>query len=114
MTYSGVRAVFLDAGHTLLYTDPPVENVYREAFERHGLRASAEDVHDALHATWKDVAARHQAGEERWGAGDPDGEAAFWRKFVATVFERLGGGTLPPALLKELVAHFQAEKHWRV
>src|SRR5262245_52327166 len=112
MSYGSVRAVFLDAGHTLLYTDPPVELVYREAFARHGVDATLDAVHEALHETWQDVATRHREGEERWGGHE--GEPGFWRQFVTTVYARLGGAELPRALLKELVDHFQKEQHWRV
>ena len=54
--------------------------------------------------------AARERGEERWGG--PGGEAGFWRRFVATVFGRVGGGDLPETLLEELVAHFGEELHW--
>lgn len=105
-----IRAVFFDAGNTLLRAEPPVERVYREAFLRHGVEATDEEVHAAVHATWRDVDLARERGEERWG-GD-GGEAGFWRRFVATVFGRVGGGAMPEALLSELVAHFAQELHW--
>lgn len=89
-----------------------MERVYATAFARHGLVVRDSDLLGALHATWKEVAARHAAGEERWGG--EAGEAGFWHRFVETVFEKLGGGPLPQTLLGELVVHFQAESHWRV
>src|SRR5512143_241939 len=107
-----IRAAFLDAGDTLLRADPPVEEVYREAFARHGVSAEAEDVHAAVHATWRDVAAARERGEERWGAAG--GETGFWRRFVGAVFGRVGGGGMPEPLLAELVTHFGAESHWAV
>lgn len=54
--------------------------------------------------------AARERGEERWG-GD-GGEAGFWRRFVGTVFTRVGGGAMPEPLLAELVAHFAEERHW--
>jgi putative hydrolase of the HAD superfamily len=69
-----------------------------------------EHVHAAAHATWRDVAAARERGEERWGGAG--GEAGFWRRFVGTVFARVGGGALPEPLLAELVAHFREEGHW--
>ena len=105
-----VKAVFLDAGDTLLRADPPVTRVYRDAFVRHGLAATEDEVHAAVHATWRDVDAARARGEERWGGSD--GEAGFWRRFVGTIFARVGGGPMPEALLAELVAHFAAERHW--
>jgi len=105
-----IRAVFLDAGDTLLAADPPVDHVYRDAFARHGVEATAHDVHGAVHATWREVDAARARGEERWkGAG---GEAGFWRRFVGAVFARVGGGEMPEPLLAHLVAHFREELHW--
>lgn len=76
------------------------------------MRVGAEDVHVAVHATWRDVDLARERGEERWGGAG--GEAGFWRRFVGTVFARVGGGALPEPLLGELVAHFAAERHWAV
>lgn len=105
-----IRAVFLDAGDTLLAADPPVDHVYRDAFARHGVEATAHDVLGAVHATWREVDAARARGEERWkGAG---GEAGFWRRFVGAVFARVGGGEMPEPLLAHLVAHFREELHW--
>lgn len=65
-----------------------------------------------MHATWKEVGARRERGEERWGGAD--GESGFWRRFVEEVFGRAGGGGLPAPLLGNLVEHFREEKHWKV
>lgn len=76
------------------------------------MKATDEEVHGAVLATWRDVAERRARGEERWSAGG--GEASFWRRFVAEVFARSGGGDLPDALLADLVRHFRQACHWRV
>jgi putative hydrolase of the HAD superfamily len=104
--------VSFDAGQTLLEADPPVEAVYREAFATHGVEADLEAVHRAVHATWREVDARRERGEERWGG--PQGEAGFWRRFVEEVFGRTGGKGLPEPLLRGLIEHFHEDKHWRV
>ena len=105
-----IGAVFLDAGDTLLAADPPVDHVYRDAFARHGVEATADDVHGAVHATWREVDAARERGEARWKG--PGGEAGFWRRFVGAVFARLGGGEMPEPLLAHLIAHFREELHW--
>src|ERR1019366_6685940 len=92
-----IEAVFLDAGDTLLAADPPVYNVYRDAFAAHGVEVDVEAVHRAVHETWREVHAAHDRGEERWGG--PGGEAGFWRRFVAAVYARVGGGEMPDPLL---------------
>jgi putative hydrolase of the HAD superfamily len=105
-----ISAVFLDAGDTLLAADPPVDHVYRDAFTAYGVDADVETVHRAVHATWKEVHAARERGEERWAG--PGGEAGFWRRFVAAVFARVGGGDMPEPLLTGLIAHFRQELHW--
>lgn len=105
-----IGAVFLDAGDTLLAADPPVDHVYRGAFADHGVVVDVEDVHRAVHATWREVDAARERGEARWGG--VGGEAGFWRRFVGAVYGRLGGGEMPEPLLAGLIAHFREELHW--
>lgn len=69
-------------------------------------------MHRAVHATWREVDARRERGEERWGG--LEGEAGFWRRFVEEVFGRAGGKGLPEPLLRGLIAHFREDKHWKV
>jgi putative hydrolase of the HAD superfamily len=69
-------------------------------------------VGEAVHATWREVAARRARGEEGWSIGG--GEAHFWRQFVAEVFLRVGGGPLPDDLLAGLIRHFRNAASWRV
>jgi putative hydrolase of the HAD superfamily len=105
-----IEAVFLDAGDTLLAADPPVDHVYRDAFATHGVEADVEAVHRAVRATWREVDEARERGEERWGG--PGGEAGFWRRFVAAVYARVGGGEMPDPLLAGLIAHFRQELNW--
>lgn len=63
-----------------------------------------------MHATWREVREARDRGEERWGGSG--GEAGFWRRFVAAVYARVGGGEMPDPLLASLVAHFREEVHW--
>ena len=69
-------------------------------------------MHHAVRATWREVDARRERGEERWGG--LEGEVGFWRRFVEEVFGRSGGTGLPEPLLEGLVAHFREDKHWKV
>lgn len=112
MTGARIRAVFFDAGQTLLDADPPVDAVYRNTFAEFGLAASVETVRAAVHDTWREVAERRARGDALWAIGA--GEAVFWRRFVAEVFARAGGGELPDELLAGLVRHFRNAAHWRV
>ena len=89
-----------------------MEQVYREAFGRTASSRASRTFTRAVHATWQEVHLARERGEERWGA--PGGEAGFWRRFVGSVFGRVGGGAMPEPLLAELVTHFGAEAHWAV
>lgn len=109
---NGTQAVFLDAGFTLLYADPPVEAVYQEHFEKAGLRREIPEVLDALHATWREIAAHREAGGNVWD-GD-GGERGFWKRFVSAIWEKLGGGAFPEPMLRALVLHFQDRESWKV
>jgi putative hydrolase of the HAD superfamily len=107
-----VKAIFFDAGNTLLACDPPVEEVYGRAFAAHGVEASFEAVRAVLRETWIEVRAKRKEGNDIWnGEG---GELAFWRAFVSSVFSRLGGGPLPEEMFLDLVTHFQRPGHWAV
>jgi len=107
-----VRAVFLDAGQTLLDADPPVRQVYGDAFARYGVAATEEALRQALVETWAVVSALDQEGKERWAGRE--GERGFWRFFVQHVYARVGGGELPDELFTDLIAHFADVKSWRV
>lgn len=106
------RAVFLDAGFTMLYADPPVEAVYQEHFEKAGLRREIPLVLAALRATWHEVGAQRAAGENVWDG--EEGERGFWRRFVGATWTKLDGGPFPEETLQELLLHFQERESWRV
>jgi putative hydrolase of the HAD superfamily len=112
VTEGRIRAVFFDAGQTLLDADPPVDAVYRSTFAAFGVAASEETVRAAVRQTWQEVAERRARGDAAWAIGA--GETAFWKRFVAEVFARAGGGELPDELLAGLVRHFRKAAHWRV
>ncbi len=89
-----------------------MDEVYRDAFAAHGVSAPAAEVDRAVRETWREVSERRARGEETWAIGA--GEGPFWRRFVAEVFARVGGGELPDELLAGLVTHFRDPKSWRV
>lgn len=107
-----IKAIFFDAGNTLLACDPPVEEVYGAAFAAHGVIATPADVRLALRETWRDVRNRRRQGQDTWNG--PGGEKAFWHWFVSSAFSRLGGGPMPEEMFDGLVAHFQKPQHWSV
>lgn len=105
-----LRAVFFDAGATLLYPDPPVEEVYGRIFAGDGARVTPEKMRDALSATW--LAVQSEKGTDRYGG--VRGEAEFWRAFLSRVRALLDGGRLSGAAFEALASHFRSPEAWRV
>lgn len=105
-----IRAVFFDAGATLLYPDPPVEEVYARVFADDGTRFTPVQLRDALGATW--AAIQSEKGSDRYGG--VSGEPAFWREFLTRVRARLDGGTLSGGAFEALASHFRSPEAWRL
>ncbi|MEP6995861.1 MAG: HAD-IA family hydrolase [Acidobacteriota bacterium] len=105
-----MRAVFFDAGATLLYPDPPVEEVYARVFADDGARFDAGRLRDALHATWIEIQ-REKPGDRYGGVS---GEPAFWRDFLGRVRRRLDGGALSDDAFARVAEHFRHPEAWAV
>jgi len=105
-----VRAVFFDAGATLLYPDPPVEAVYARIFADDGARFTAAELRDALTATWIEVQ-REKPGDRYGGVR---GEPEFWRDFLGRVRRLLDGGPLSEDAFARLARHFREPGVWAV
>jgi len=106
----GIRAVFFDAGATLLHPDPPVEEVYAREFSASGARFSDEELFSALARAWEEVHAE-KAGDRYGGVR---GEPEFWRSFLNRVRGHLDGGTVSPEVFARLAAHFRDPGSWAV
>lgn len=105
-----IRAVLFDAGATLLYPDPPVEEVYARVFAEDGARFSPGQLRDALTATWIEIQRDNRA--DRYGG--VRGEPAFWRDFLTRVRRLLDGGAISDAAFAKLASHFRQAEGWRV
>ncbi|MEP6993534.1 MAG: HAD-IA family hydrolase [Acidobacteriota bacterium] len=105
-----MRAVFFDAGATLLDPDPPVEEVYARAFSGDGARFSSAQLGDALAATWGEV--RSEKPGDRYGG--VRGEPEFWKDFLGRVRRRLDGGRVSDQAFAMLARHFRDPASWRV
>jgi len=91
-----IRAVFFDAGATLIQPDPPVEVVYAREFSNGEVRFSDEDLTRALTRAWEQVHAEQTS--DRYGGvrGEPD----FWKTFLNRVRGHLDGGTVAPEMVE--------------
>jgi putative hydrolase of the HAD superfamily len=105
---SGIRAVFFDAGATLIHPDPPVETVYAREFSGGNVRFSSEDLAGALSIAWAEVHAEKSA--DRYGG--VRGEPGFWRKFLNRVRAHLDGGEVSAEVFARLASHFGDASSW--
>jgi putative hydrolase of the HAD superfamily len=106
-----LRAVFFDAGGTLIHPDPPVEEIYaREFSSTTAARFSSADLSRALTQTWSEVHA--ESRDDRYGG--VRGEAEFWRAFLNRVRGLLDGGVVSPEIFARLAAHFRDPASWAV
>jgi putative hydrolase of the HAD superfamily len=105
-----IRAVFFDAGATLIRPDPPVEQVYAREFSHGEVRFSFEDLSRALTRAWEEVHAEKSA--DRYGG--VRGEPEFWKTFLSRVRGHLDGGEVSPEIFGRLSAHFGNPASWRI
>jgi putative hydrolase of the HAD superfamily len=105
-----IRAVFFDAGATLLYPDPPVEEVYARVFADDGVRFTHGELRDALTTVWIEIQ-REKPGDRYGGVR---GEPEFWRDFLGRVRRLLDGGPLSEEAFGRLAQHFRDPDVWAV
>jgi putative hydrolase of the HAD superfamily len=103
--------VCFDAGATLIYPDPPVEEIYAtELAGVGGPRFSAVDVSGALTRAWSEVSLENRGNRY----GGVRGESDFWRGFLNRVRRSLDGGTVSAEVFARLSAHFRDPDSWAV
>ncbi|HEY3123429.1 MAG TPA: hypothetical protein VGK70_05135, partial [Thermoanaerobaculia bacterium] len=110
LTPHGIRAVFFDAGATLLYPRVPVEEIYAREFEADGARFSPEQLSWALTRAWEEVHAEKTANRYGGVRGEPE----FWRIFLKRVRGFLDGGDVSVDAFERLASHFRDPASWAV
>lgn len=105
-----IRAVFFDAGATLIHPDPPVEEVYAREFSDGRVRFSAEELSLALTRAWEEV--HSEENPDRYGG--VRGESGFWRTLLGRVRSRLDGGQVSAETFGRLAAHFGNPRSWLI
>ena len=103
-----IRAVFFDAGATLIRPDPPVEEVYAREFSDGVARFSPQELSLALARAWEEV--HSEKNPDRYGG--VRGEAGFWRALLCRVRLRLDGGQVSAETFGRLAAHFGNPRSW--
>jgi putative hydrolase of the HAD superfamily len=79
------RAVFFDAGHTLLYPHPDIGTVYSETTATFGLSISAEAFAAVFVPVFKESTRRHAS---TLTASDEQ-DLAMWREITRTIYDRM-------------------------
>ena len=104
------KAIFFDAGGTLLYPFPSVGEIYRDAALRHGCVADALLLEKKFHEVWlkRDgltslVAQTSEKVEREW-----------WRSVVKEVFSEIAGLTNFDPFFAELYDLFAHPSVWRL
>ena len=113
MTNDPVLAVCLDAGNTLIHSDPPPHVIYADHLSRHGRPVAPAEVGVAFREAWDEMQLETEPGADRYGslAG---GERAWWGAFIRRVLHRLDHDAAWEPLLDELYAAFSRAEVWRV
>ncbi|MCL4499643.1 MAG: hypothetical protein M1335_05320, partial [Chloroflexi bacterium] len=78
-----IRAVFFDAGNTLIHPHPGVAHVCAEVFQRHGLNATVETLFDAVQAAESFYEERYKTDDSFW-ASETRAED-FWIAYYTNV-----------------------------
>ncbi|MGE5277898.1 MAG: HAD-IA family hydrolase [Acidobacteriota bacterium] len=107
---SPIRAVLFDAGATLLYPDPPAEEVYARELAADGARFSPARLREALAGAWREV--HERAVGDRYGG--EQGEPEFWHAFLDRVRGSLDGGVVSAQAFERLARHFRDPRSWGV
>jgi putative hydrolase of the HAD superfamily len=105
-----IRAVFFDAGATLLFPDPPVQHVYAREFSADGCAFSDEALARALESAWKAI--RSEGKTDRYGG--VRGEPEFWKSVLNRVRAALDGGTVSDDAFARLASHFRSASSWAI
>ena len=105
---SEVRCVLFDAVGTLIYADPPVSAVYREAANEFGLLLDKETVRQRFATAFNKYNAYTKDGDAKTS---DDNERDRWRAIVAATFPELAD---TEALFSRLWDHFAHPSSWRL
>lgn len=104
------KAVFFDAGGTLLHPFPSVGEIYKRVAGAHGCPVDAEQTEQAFRKAWL-----HRDGMSHLATHSSEKvERAWWRGLVAEVFSEIGGFQDFEAFFSELYDTFARPECWKL
>jgi putative hydrolase of the HAD superfamily len=105
------RAVFFDAGHTLIYAHPGLGDIYEETTARFGVKVPAERFAGVFIPVFKE-ATREYSGTT---THSDEQDLAMWRTITRRIYDRLPalGGVVFDAWFEALYQRFGDPAVWR-
>lgn len=106
---TGIKAVFFDAGNTLLLPHPSVEEVCVEVLAGHGYYPSTADLQRGLDRAERYYEERYWSDDTFWASETE--AAAMWSEMYALAMEEVGVEAFP-ALGRQLYDEFGRGDRW--
>ena len=110
---NGLKAVFFDAGGTLIAPNPSFHEIYGRVLGPLGIRATPDALRGAALATWEEFGALIGSGVDRY-SHFTGGEREYWSRFVRRVLERVSEPDLADAATEALQNAFADPGVWTV
>lgn len=85
---SDIKAIFFDAGGTLLYIHPSVGKVYAEVSREMGVDLSDERIESRLREIWEDYAPTNAVRDGDYRASDEQ-DRKMWKEFLRRLYDDL-------------------------
>jgi len=104
------KAVFFDAGGTLLRPYPSVGEIYSDFAKKHGKKVPSDEVNRVFYELWH---RRNGLAALKTGTGEKI-EKTWWRDLVRDVFERFGGIDNFDKFFDDLYHSFASKDTWKV
>ncbi len=105
-----IEAVYFDAVGTLLFPDPPAEEVYAAVGRAHGIAVSAAEVRQRLRQAF---AEQEEVDRLRGWRVDAAREVSRWRAIVQACLPAVDLHQAE-AIFRELFEHFARPQAWRL
>jgi putative hydrolase of the HAD superfamily len=106
-----IRAVFFDAGHTLIYAHPGLGTIYEETTAHFGVRVPAERFSEAFIPVFKESTREYSGTTTASDAQD----LAMWREITRRIYDRIPplAGIQFQAWFETLYRRFGDPQVWR-
>ena len=105
-----IKAVFFDAGGTLLYPYPSVGEIYARVASKYGSQTPPEELNQVFGEVWS----KHDGLSQLEGHYDEAAEKKWWHDIVHEVFEQVGQIEDFEGYFDELYELFATPEAWRL